>query len=359
MRSASKNLEIPEGTAEVPVDIVFEGAARLSGRVTRGNNPLSGVFVSATPDPPNATGGRSSDRTDEDGRYAIDGLADGNYQVLLSGAGVGYRRNFAVSGDTNGDIALPAVSISGVVTEAGSNDPIEGASVQAESGQETAAFAIKRAATDSHGFYSLDDIDSGNYQLTARKEGYQLKTQQVSVGSSSVERNVSLERGSGLSIRAVDGLTALPLRSVYALAYSATGSVAFSGSVSLDTEGKGEISSLTPGSYALSLFSDGYAPRSFPALQVPSPELSVGLTPGGRVELRTEAPLTGRLVDGSGAAYRMSQWRLDGRVSAAPPVSSWEHIAPGSYQLIVSGPSGERSYTFSVTEGRTTTVEVR
>ncbi|HEX9285885.1 MAG TPA: hypothetical protein VF999_01335, partial [Thermoanaerobaculia bacterium] len=62
---------------------------------------------------------------------------------------------------------------------------------------------------------------------------------------------------------------------------------------------------------------------------------------------------------GSGAAYRMSQWRLDGRVAAAPPVSAWEHIAPGSYQLIVSSPSGERSYPFSVTEGQTTTVEVR
>jgi hypothetical protein len=359
IRSVSKNLEIPEGTAEVPVDLVFEGAARLSGRVTRRDEPISGVFVSAVPDPPNPTAGPSSDRTDEDGRYAIEGLSDGNYQVLLAGPGVGYRSNFAVSGDTNGDIALPAISISGVVTETGSNEPISGASVQVESGQETDTFRMKRAVTDSRGFYSLDDVDSGSYQLTARKEGYQLKTQQVSVGSSSVERNVSLERGSGLSIRAVDGLTAFPLRSVYALAFSAIGSVAFSGNVSLDTEGKGEISSLTPGSYALSLFSDGYAPRSFPGIQVPSPPLSVGLTPGGRVEVRTEAPLTGRLLDGSGAPYRMSPWRLDARVTAAPPVSSWEHVASGSYQLIVSGPSGERSYPFSVTEGRTTTVEVK
>jgi protocatechuate 3,4-dioxygenase beta subunit len=355
MRSVSKNLEVPEGSTEVPVDIVFEGAARLSGRVTRGDKPLSDMYVGATPDPPNSTVGHSAGHTDEDGRYAIEGLTDGNYQVQVGG----YRRTFAVSGDTNGDIALPTISISGVVTETGSNDPIEGANVQAESGQETSVFAMKRAVTDSHGFYSLDDLDSGNYQLSARKEGYQLKTQPVSVGTSSVERNVSLARGSGLSIRAVDGLTSIPLRSIYALAHSGTGSVAFSGSVSLDSEGKGEISSLGPGTYALSLFSDGYAPRSFPPLQIPSPPISVGLTPGGRVEVRTEAPLTGRLVDGSGAAYRMSQWRLDGRVAAAPPVSSWEHIAPGSYQLFVSGPSGERSYAFSVTEGRTTTVEVR
>ena len=219
---------------------------------------------------------------------------------------------------------------------------------------------MKRAVTDSRGFYSLDDVDSGNYQLTARKEGYQLKTQPVSVGSSSVERNVSLDRGSGLSIRAVDGLTSIPLQSVYALAYSSTGSLVFSGSVSLDSEGRGEISSLTPGGYAISLFSEGYAPRSFPSVQVPSPPLLVGLTPGGRVEVRTEAPLAGRLLDGSGATYRMSAWwGLDGRMTAAPPATVWDHIAPGSYQLIVSGPSGDRSYPFSVTEGRTTTVEVK
>jgi len=355
MRSVSKNLEVPEGSTEVPVEIAFEGAGRLSGRVTRGEKPLSDTNVSATPDPPNPTAGYSAGHTDEDGRYAIEGLADGNYQVQVSG----YRRNFVVSGDTNGDIALPSVSISGVVTEAGSNDAIEGASVQAESGQETSTFRMKRAVTDSHGFYSLDDVDSGNYQLTARKEGYQLKTQPVSVGSSSVERNVSLERGSGLSIRAVDGLTAIPLRSISALAYSGTGSVAFSGSVSLDSEGKGEISSLAPGRYALYLFSGGYAPRSFPSLQVPSPTLAVAMTPGGRVEVRTETLITGRIVDGGGVTYLLEFWRIDGRVSAGPPATVWDNIAPGSYALITSGPSGGKSYPFTVSEGRTTTVEVR
>jgi hypothetical protein len=54
-----------------------------------------------------------------------------------------------------------------------------------------------------------------------------------------------------------------------------------------------------------------------------------------------------------------SWWGLDGRVTAAPPATIWEHIAPGSYALITSGPSGDKSYPFSVTEGRTTTVEVK
>ena len=170
---------------------------------------------------------------------------------------------------------------------------------------------------------------------------------------------VALARGAGLAIRAVDGLTGLPMRGVTALAFAAGGTLAFSGMVSLDSEGDGEITSLAPGSYSLYLFSDGYAPRSLPALAVPSPKLNVALTPGGRVEVRSEAAVTGRLVEASGAAYLVGPWRRDGGITVTPPVSVWEHVAPGSYQLIVSEPSGDRSYPVHVAEGRTTTVEVR
>jgi hypothetical protein len=355
-RTTSKSVEVPAGAGEVPVEIVFEGSSRLAGRVTRREKPLSGIFVTATSETPAAGDTRSSTQTDENGQYALEGLADGNYQVQLSG---GYRRNFAVSGDTNGDIALPAVSISGVVTEAGSSDPIEDASVQAESGSETSAFAMKRAATDSRGYYSIDDLDSASYQVTARRQGYELKTQPASVGSSSVEMNFQLARGEGLAVRAVDGLTGLPLRDLRALAYTSNRTVAFSGGISLDSEGKGEISSLAPGIYSLYLFSGGYAPRSIPSVQVPSPTLAVPMTPGGRLEVRTETPVAGRIVDSGGATYLFDAWRLDGRISAGPPATVWDNISPGSYTLLTSGPSGDKSYPFSVTEGRTTTVEVR
>jgi protocatechuate 3,4-dioxygenase beta subunit len=355
-RSTSKNVEVPEGAAEVPVEIVFEGSSRLAGRVTRGERPLSGIFLTASSDAPEAGDSRSTTQTDDNGRYAIEGLSDGNYTVQLSG---GYRRNFVVSGDTNGDIALGAVSISGMVTEAGSSDPIEGASVQAQSGSETNAFAMKRAVTDSRGYYSIEDLDPAEFQVTARKQGYELKTLPASVTSSPVELNFQLSRGEGLAIRAVDGLTGLPLRELRVLAYTGNRTVAFSGGVSLDSEGKGEISSLAPGIYALYVFSGGYASRSFPSVPVPSPTLDVPMTPGGRVEVRTETPTAGRIVAAGGATYLFDPWRLDGRVSAAPPVTAWDNVAPGSYVLITSGPSGEKSYPFSVTEGRTTTVDLK
>jgi protocatechuate 3,4-dioxygenase beta subunit len=358
-RTTWKNVEVPEGGGEVAVEIVFEGSSRLAGRVTRGERPLAGIFVQASSDSPPAGDSRASAQTDENGQYAIEGLTDGNYQVQLAGSGGGYRRSFTISGDTKGDIALPAVSLTGMVTEAGSGDPIEGASVQAESGSETSTFAMKRAVTDSRGFYSIDDLDSASYQVTARREGYEGKTQPASVGSASLELNFQLSRGAGLAIRAVDGLTGLPLRDLRALAYTGNRTVAFSGGVSLDAEGKGEIASLAPGVYAVYLFSGGYATASIPSVQVPSPTLTVPMTPGGRLEVRTQTPVTGQIVSAAGGFYLLDWWRLDGRISAGPPVAAWDNIAPGSYALITSGASGEKSYPFSVTEGRTTTVEVK
>ncbi|HEU5251101.1 MAG TPA: carboxypeptidase regulatory-like domain-containing protein, partial [Thermoanaerobaculia bacterium] len=358
MRSTSKNLDVPEGATEVPVEIVFEGTSRLSGRVTRGDKPVSSAFVSAVPDPPTTTGGRVSGQTDEDGRYSIEGLVDGNYLVRVSGQSASYSRSFTVSGDTNGDIALPTLTISGVVTDAGSNEPIEGAFIQAETGRERTGVPARYTETDSRGFYSLDGVDSGNYQLTARKEGYQLKTLPVSVASTPAELNVSLTRGAGLPIRASDGLTGIPLRSLTALAYTGSGSLAFTGNVALDAEGKGEVSSLAPGSYALYVFCQGYASRSYP-VTVPSPMLSLALTPGGRVEVRTDTPFTGRIVDAAGAPYMIFPGRLDARVSGAPPAVSWGGLAPGSYRLLVEVPEGETAYPFTVTEGGTTTVQLR
>jgi protocatechuate 3,4-dioxygenase beta subunit len=358
-RSTAKTIEIPDGSTDFPADIAFQGTSRLAGRVTRGDRPQSGLFVIGVPDPPRSNVGRSSGQTDDNGSYALEGLDDGNYQVTVNGQGVSYRREFAVSGDTSGDIALPTISVTGTVTESGSGIPLEGVTVQAQTGRETQAFAMKQGTTDSSGHYFIDDVDPGSYQLTARKADYQQKSQTVTVGSDNAQSDFALDRGTGLGIQAADGLTGLPLRGISVLAYAAGGTIAFSGTVSLDSSGRGELASLGPGAYALYVFSSGYSPRSFPSVQVPSPTLGVALTPGGRVEVRPTVPIAGRIVDSSGAIYLLSPFRLDGSVHPAPPVTVWENFTPGSYQLLVAGAGGETSYPFNVVEGRTTTLEVK
>jgi hypothetical protein len=358
-RSTAKTVEIPDGSTDFQADIAFQGTSRLAGRVTRGDRPQSGLFVIAVPDPPRPNVGRSSGQTDDNGSYALEGLDDGNYQVTVNGQGVSYRREFAVSGDTSGDIALPTISVTGTVTESGSGMPLEGVTVQAQTGRETQAFAMKQGTSDSSGHYFIDDVDPGSYQLTARKADYQQKSQTVTVGGDNAQSDFALDRGTGLGIQAADGLTGLPLRGISVLAYAAGGTIAFSGTVSLDSSGRGELASLGPGAYALYVFSNGYSPRSFPSVQVPSPTLGVALTPGGRVEVRPTVPIAGRIVDSSGAIYLLSPFRLDGSVHPAPPVTVWENFTPGSYQLLVAGAGGETSYPFNVVEGRTTTLEVK
>jgi len=358
-RTTSKTVEIPEATAEMPVEIVFEGLSRLSGRVTRGSSPLSGLFLLALPDPPDGSG-RFTGQTDEAGRYALEGMSDGNYQVSVNGPGVSYRKSFTVSGDTNGDINLPTTTLTGTVVDAGSGEAIDGATVQAETGQETQAQAVKRAQTDSAGAYEIADLDPGNYQVTARKAGYQLKTQSATVGGDGAPLDFSLLKGSGASIRVTDGLTGIPLGGVNALAFGPDGSIAFQGMVALDSTGTGEIPSLAPGRYAVYVFSGGYAPRSIGAMDVPVPAaVPIAMTPGGSVEARSSAGLTGRILDGSGAPYLLNGFRLDGVVTVMPPVTVWQHLAPGSYTLFVVSSDGSRSLPFSVAEGQTTQLVVK
>jgi hypothetical protein len=82
------------------------------------------------------------------------------------------------------------------------------------------------------------------------------------------------------------------------------------------------------------------------------------MSSGGRVEVRPRAAATGRVFDGSGAPYLFSLWGTDGGVNLTPPLTAWDHVAAGSYVLVVRTSSGDRSYPFSVAEGKTTTLEV-
>lgn len=357
-RSTSMTLEVAAGATLVPVEIAFTGVSSLAGRVTRGSKPLGGLLVMATPDPGGGQGQRFTGQTDDNGSYTLDGMTDGNYQVAVSGQGVSYRKAFVVSGNTPGDIVLPGVTLSGSVTDTATSQPIEGASITAEVGNETATPSIKRAVTDSNGSYSIDDVDPGSYQVSAKKTGYQLLQQSLSVSSDAAQLDFILKPGNGLQIKVLDGLTGLPLKAVNALAFAANGTLASNGSISLDATGTGEISSLTAGRYSIYISSDGYATRTLAAVDVPAPLVTIVITPGGRVDVRTSIAFTGRIVDSSGAAYLLGGFNLTGRVSPVPPITSWQHVAPGSYNLMVQTGGGEKPYPFTVLEGQVTTVVV-
>jgi 5-hydroxyisourate hydrolase-like protein (transthyretin family) len=177
---------------------------------------------------------------------------------------------FEISSGAEGDIALPTTTLSGFVTDEATGAPVEGAEVEAETGEETQAFAVKRTATDSTGAYSIPEMDPGSYRVTARKTGYRFKTQPVTIGSEPARLDFALDKGSGIAIRVADGLTGLPLGGVNALVLTSSGNVAFQGSIALDESGAGEIPSLAPGRYAIYVFSAAVAPGGRRARAGPS-----------------------------------------------------------------------------------------
>jgi len=359
-RSVSKNVEVPEGAAEVPVELAFEGSSRLEVRVTRRGEPLSGIELRVDPDPISSPGLEVMDRTDTDGRVTFEGLADGAYVLMgYPSQSARFSRPVAVSGDTSIEVALGGSSLSGTVTDASSGEPLSDVSIAAETGEETLAWLIPRSRTDSQGDYRIDDLDPGSFQVTARRDGYRQKTLPVTIGDAPAELSFALSRGGGLAVHASDGLSGLPLSGLWALAVSDSGAMSFSGAVTLDAQGDGEIASLAPGIYSLYVFSTGYAPRTVSPARVPSAPVAISLTPGGRVEVRAESAAVGRIVDGNGMLYLSTPGSLDGRVAIAPPVTVWDHLAPGSYRLIVEGEGGEKAYPFSVAERQTTGLEIR
>jgi large repetitive protein len=354
VRTVAKTIEIGDDDTQESVELAFQGSSRLSGTVTQGGQPVTQFAISATPDPPDGTGRRYTAMGDGSGRYDIESMDDGNYDIVVTGNSSPYRTTITVSGDTNSDIAMPATTVTGMVTDSSTGAPLEGAAVTAQTGTEATSQALHRTVTDSTGAYTLSDLDAGDYQVSARMNGYQLKTQTATVSNDPVTLDFPLDPGNGLTIQATDGTSGMPLGGLVALAFGTGGTIAYQGSVTLDATGTGQIPSLPPGRYAVYLFSSGYAPHSLPNVSVPSPTIPVALTPGGRIEARASSATLGRIVDGSGATVLLSAARLDGGVTVAPPVSVWQHVPPGTYTFVVSSGSAQASYPFTAVEGQTT-----
>lgn len=104
-RSLTKAIQIDEGSQELILDIQFPTEARLSGRVTRGGQPVTHVTVRASPGEPGLVS--ASAKTDENGRYLIEGLSNGDYLIIVEGGG---RKSQRISGPTFLDIELEPLS---------------------------------------------------------------------------------------------------------------------------------------------------------------------------------------------------------------------------------------------------------
>jgi protocatechuate 3,4-dioxygenase beta subunit len=374
LRTASAQVNVPEGQLEVAAEIVFEVGFTLSGRVTRGSEPVPDAMVNAVQ---RGLGRTSAARTDAAGFYQLEGLPEGVYNVNVQGGGA-RAQEVTVSGDATLDLVIPVARIAGIVVDATTKQPLADAVVQAEApGASGTSVSVvigpggggmmmgRGATTDSTGRFVLEDLEPQTYSLTVRKAGFEFEKRDVIAAEQGADSLVlELRRGEGIGIVVQDGVFGVPLRSVTARVFDAQGSSVFGGPIALDSEGRGEIPSLKAGTYNVLIGSGGYAPAMLERVIAPMPQLPVALTPGGTVEIRAGGatlPSGGTVgvtfLDAQNKPYPLTVFSTSGKLTLRSPQQRVENFRPGSYTLAVDGASGTRR-TFAVTEGGVTVVEL-
>ena len=107
------------------VDFHINGESQLTGWLTSGGEPLSGIAVAIKPEDPEAI--TANVMTTESGRYEALRLTDGKYVISTD---TGYEYSVEINGDTMFDIEVPQNSLSGIVKGERTRLPIGGGQVK-------------------------------------------------------------------------------------------------------------------------------------------------------------------------------------------------------------------------------------
>jgi protocatechuate 3,4-dioxygenase beta subunit len=352
--TATREVAIPAGQSEVLTEIVFDDGLTISGTVTRRGAPVSGARVSAYM---SGTGRQGSGRTDESGAFRISGLETGRVNVTAFAESFSSQATQIVElkADMSVDLVIPTAKLSGMVLDSASGLPLESTvelqrTVPGPAG--SGGQMRMSATTDSSGRFGFDDLEPVDYRLTARRSGYESVAQTIKPSESGEDLRLELKRGSGLSVEAKDAQMGFGLRGLFVRVQDGTQD-AFSGSVTLDGEGKGEIPGIPPGTYTVTAQASGYAPVRVPNVMAPLMVLRLAFTPGGAVEFRTTEEFlkdglkSGQLVSLSGAPLGMGQGGPNS-FRLARLTQRMENLTPGRYRLSLDGGIDK---TFDVTEG--------
>lgn len=205
-RKILRKFKMVDGEATVSFDFNAAGRSGITGRVVAGLRPVPRTHVYAVPkhDPLLRT---SMDMSDLEGRFEIQGIEDGEYELRawLGVRGTERSFNVTVAGDTMYDIRLGPYALSGsVMPPVGARSDLANFVVQARLNSLFDELVIFRDFTDSRGAYRFDGLEDGNYTVSFPWP-YFGAVREVDIAGASIE-NVDLHStlSATRDVRAVD-----------------------------------------------------------------------------------------------------------------------------------------------------------
>jgi hypothetical protein len=238
-RHMARTVDMP-ADGDLTVNLDFPRGVLLSGRITRGGEPMSGVSIVPTPPP----GVRRSVNFNEtttaaDGTYVVEDVPPGDYVLMISSLA---NPGLTVSGDTVFDYDVPEGKLSGRLVGQDA-EPIEGAVVNIWPAEAVDAHRPMPSGSDALGRFTLVGVDPGEYLLTVYKPGYEMVRKHISLGTNSADLELVLREERGVEVTAREAVSGTPVRAIEVID-NGRGSL----TLYLDKDGVGYLPSALAGS---------------------------------------------------------------------------------------------------------------
>ncbi len=346
-RQARARVTLPPGVPSVSRDLEFGRGVTLRGLVLHGGEPVVSAQVELRRQEVPLS---RSTTTDVEGRFRLEDLQPGSYQLGMAqhAQGLIHNQNLLLVDDRELLIEIETAAIAGVVVDAATGGPVDGALVnllqQLPAGGEGSKFSF---ASDAQGAFHYDTLPGGRFRLSVQRNGYQPAEQTVEAAAGSTASvRVEIEPASGLEV-----IASLPSGKTprYLTVWGRDGT----GRLFAETRGAfpqgTPFSTLPAGEWSLLIGGTGGAVVEA-RVTVPSEPLQVVLPTAGRLRVRvpelvesdTSAVLT--MVADGGRPFRHLAW--GGRLE-----DSWQLV--GGRALVEGVPAGLWILQVRASDGRT------
>jgi len=358
--SGTQTVEVTAGSAQ-QVTLEFRGDTVVRGRVTRNGMPMGGAMVMFQPR--GGSRANASTSADESGNYSVSGLEEGEYTVMVTDVQRlnPHQTTYQVRGGVaTFDIDYKVASVRGRVIDAGTNEPIAEATVNFRPSQSGEMRFMRAVTTDTNGNFTMESVSPGSYQITASRDGYGNELKEETFGDSGRDGlEFRLMRGDGVTLRVVDGRDGRAI-SAFVTVFDSAGRVVPDRSMGFGQGSSTDVHlSLAPGQYTATVMTSGYAAQT---ARITSPSTqTVALTPGGTILVQSKHSERKRmrLLDATGMQYPRMASQPTPR-DLFPGTTPFEHVAPGSYTLLLLNDNETIADTVqvSVREGETVRAEL-